>query len=169
MTDCLSADQRYETVEKFVHMWVWRFRARYGFPLDELRSEAFMGYVAAVETYDGRSKFITWVGEKVKGALLTYVRKEASRRRGEYADLDAVPHKPCASFDLDAVLARLTPDAKELVRLVFDTPVPVLMELAELGEETPANVRYALRCWLRDCGWAVQRITDTFTEVREAL
>lgn len=168
MTEALSPDQAFAGVEKFVHSLVWQFHRRTGLPADELRSEAFMGYVQAVESYDGRTKFITWVGEKVKFALRSYVREVATTRRSSDKGLDAAEAKPRPTFDLDDLLARLSDDGKELVRLVFDTPVPVLSELVELGDTT-ANFRYAVRTWLQDCGWAVQRVGAAFAEVRGAL
>lgn len=168
-TDVLSPDERYARVEKFVHKLVWGFRRKYGLDLDDLVSEAHYGYVQACETYDGRTEFITWVGEKVKRRLQTYVRKVFSERKRPEIDLETVP-QPATSrdFDLDGLLEKLTPDGREWVMLVLDAPVPVLMTVAELGE-TPANYRYAVRTWLKDCGWAVARVTEAFTEVKEAL
>ncbi len=166
MTDALSADTQFASVEKFVHKLVWAFRSRYGCEVDELLSEAFMGYMDAVESYDERTKFVSWVGEKVKFRLMSFVRTQMQRRKGE--KITDVPQPTHPVFDPDEILAKLSPDGQELLGLVIDTPVPILCDIARLGE-TPANYRYALRVWLRDCGWAKKRIIETFSEIREAL
>lgn len=169
MTDCLSADEKFAKVEKFVHSIVWGFRRKYGLDRDDLVSEAYYGYMTAVETYDGRTEFITWVGEKVKRRLQTFVRKVFSERTRADVDLETVPQpKTSREFDLDGLMAKLSPDGQEWVTLVLDAPLPVLMDVMELGE-TPANYRYAVRTWLKDCGWAMARVTAAFTEVKEAL
>ena len=169
MTDVLSPDDRFREVERFVYKLAWGFRRKYGIPFDEAKSEAFVGYMAAVESYDGSTKFITWVGEKVKRYLQTYVRNKACERKAVELDLTRIPDRePPALFDPDELRRQLQPDARELIDLVLDAPVPILATLAELGE-TPANYRYALRSWLTDCGWAAGRVAQAFSDVKEAL
>jgi hypothetical protein len=71
------------------------------------------------------------------------------------------------AFDLDRILFEVSPDAATVIRLALDHPD----ELAPgAGEEPKPNAhRSLLVSYLIDLGWAVERILESFSEIRDLL
>lgn len=146
------------------------FVAHYRIDPDDAWSEAMLGFVRAIRSFDAdRMAFTSWVGEKVKRALMSLLRRkvEEARRRGPLAEEPAAKETP--RFDAEYFLSTLTDDAKTLVLAVFRPPMDVRVTMAEMGRESAVNFRTALRIFLADCGWEPHRVDAAFREVRSKL
>lgn len=168
----LAAETSYHDVRKLVQKEVSCFvKARPGFPYDQAVSAAGLAYARAYRSYDpDRAAFTTWVAQKVRGGLLDQVEADArvwSRERGHARIPDDVPEPE--GWTVREFLEGLSDDAQQVVLLVFDQPIEVSVSLAQMGGESPVNVRSAVREFLGDLGWTAGRIASTFREIKEAL
>lgn len=163
-------DLTFEKAMKVTRSMVRSFVSHYRIDPDDAWSEALMGFVKAMNTFDAdRMQFTSWVGEKVKRALMSLLRRKVlEARRREPLSFDPVqPDRP--AFDAEYFLSTLSDDAKTLVLAVFRPPLDVRVTMAEMGQESTVNFRTALRMFLADTGWSAQRVDKTFNEVRSKL
>lgn len=140
---------------------------------DDADSALNLAFTVAYNTYDPTiAEFTTHVGYKVEKALLTAWRRQCARRRRETTvdEFPDVPDRNHAVFDRGEFLRGLSRDARRVVKLVLYPPEAVTETVEELDQgDTAANVRYAVREFLRDLGWSARRIKDAFLEVKGRL
>ncbi len=168
-----TIDQTYPKVERMVQQIVWRFRANHGGEFDELMAEASLHFVRAYEEYEeghGATP-LTWVRFKVTKGLLETARQMSKREallpRTEL-DWDCQPQP--SRFDIERFLADLSEDAQTTVRLIIEPPPDVIFNAHQsYGPNNPQSLRAAVEEFLADIGWGVERITESFSEIAEAL
>lgn len=99
---------------------------------------------------------------------LTDRRKAEIRHRKRFQwHHDVSRHAAKSSFDLQALLAEISEDAREVIALVLEPPIEITTSMAEKANVT--TKRNALKSLLRDMGWSITRIGEVFQEIREAL
>lgn len=163
--------ETYRDVEKLLWKMVHDFRRRNGGDLDELYSVACEAYCIAYQSYDPSkgASFSTWVCWQVLGWLRTAARKEryhsieksAGDNTYEWEDTMHV-------FDSDMIAESLSTDAAYVFRLATKPPTELASAAAAKGG-SGVNWRTTLRSYLKNLGWAKNRIVESFDEIAVAL
>jgi len=70
----------FPTVEKMLYNLAWKFSRTYGLPFDDMRSEAYAGFMKACNNYRPKKgmKFSSWCHLVVWGFLKSHIMKRAS-------------------------------------------------------------------------------------------
>lgn len=174
--------ETYEDVRKLIYKTVADFVRRYNgsripeLTYHELAAIANELYVDAYDSYRAeRGPFPQWVRFYIYKNLTERLRNNLRRQNqvsiGRLTDeMEAViTSRP--EFQLAPLLERLSWDGRIVVLLVFEVPISLRCALLEQEqeEETPKQIRQALRECLRDFGWTPQRIARSFREIKKAL
>lgn len=177
MSDALSryaADETFADVKAFVHKLVNDFVSVYKLDKEEVTSAAYFGYCQAYHTYDHRhqTEFTTWVGFKVKKRLLDLLRKTTLEKKGKVTSLDDnLIDVPERSYDFNFVewAETLSRAARTIASLAVYQPIDIKLLLAQMGEDSPSNWRYALREFCLERHWESEWISNAFQEIKERL
>lgn len=125
--------------------------------LQELRGEAWIETVDILRRFNGEGTVEGWLSWSLRRRLVKQLTESPGwlRRVSKQCTLGplqyTVPARSC--FDLYALLWQVSADARQVIQLA-------------LQESSPAVVMYRR---LREAGWAQERVTRAFTEIREAL
>jgi len=165
--------ETYADVEDTIEIAVRKFVRRYGGDYDEIRAEANWFFLEAYYDYeaDRGASFATWVQYRITMRLLDQYRtrlyklslaKDDPRRQRESVQ------RP-QSFYLWDFVDGLTEDGAFLVGLLFNMPAEIKLTLLQLEGDNPAYYYAAIKEYLMDLGWDVDRVLDAYVEVRERL
>ena len=168
--------EAYQEVYKLVRMQVRNFMKRYGKILGTWEEVEELANVYYIEAYDrftpGRAEFTTHVGYYVWIRLINEMRLKHER----YQRFPTEPYKledheqSERMFVVEDFLETLSEDGKTVAQLVLDSPLDIRLSLKRHGENvTPSRLRSAVVHFLKDIGWAMDRIREGFGEVGEAL
>ena len=157
----MTTTQAYLSVQDLIYSLCWRFLKQYGGEWEEVLSIAHESFMDAYNSFDAsRSRLTTWTQIKVWGGLMDAHRQEQSSRRWiprqQDADLDSLQSR--SHFDLPKLLNEISEDANTMIRLALNSPHP-----------RAGGIRTWLIRSLLDAGWAAERITESFQEIREIL
>jgi DNA-directed RNA polymerase specialized sigma24 family protein len=172
MADAWAIDpceETYLSVEKLIHHLVWKFCRRFQFDLDEAFSACNLAYMRAYESYDGSTKFSTWVAHKAwkyMQSALNRKRLQDRRKAITDIDLDLLMGKPVPDFSLEDYIEGMSDEARAVVNLVMRPPKSVKKILKQFGEETDINLRMAVKEVLKRNNWSDEKIKCVFREVR---
>jgi hypothetical protein len=148
------------------------FARTHGGETEELAAEARLHFVRACGRYDGRVPFDKYLGYFVRKNLLESARKIARRSarlpRAVVVLEDLPGREPPREFSVAGLAEELSQDAKIILALVFDHQTRGDAARRQ-GGLMPHNYRKAVQSRLRKLGWAWDRITESFREIREAL
>lgn len=165
-----ACTEAFEDVKLLIYDQVHKFRRQYGGSFEDLKSEAFEYYMLAFETWKKeKGPFIHWVKWVVSKTLLEMARRSAikkARLARVPLDLSFVPEPK--KFNSKEFLEGLSPDAQMVADLVYNPVMEIELNIAQKGN-TPRQWRNALHEFLEDLGWSFDRITESFSEIAEAL
>ena len=166
-----SVNSTYSDVENMLRKMAWKITKKYGGDWEEYFSAANEGFAEAYASYkpDKGTSFSTWVYWKVLGSMQRAIPSGKIERQTVKTglDVDFTIFADNKSFNLSMFLFELSEDAKIVVGVLLDNPFDLVQ--MKLSEETVSCMKSGLVCQLREAGWAVSRILDTFSELRSAL
>jgi hypothetical protein len=171
--DRLAAEETFQDTEGLIVSTINDFHVRYGGDRDEQRSKALELFCLTRRSYDREvAEFTTYLRFRIWKGLLEELRTTIGRDRRltrVYTDLDQVELP--SEFDLDEFCSRLTPAATAVVKLLFDPPLDMVVELGgrDWGGVPGTRIRSALTRYLKDLGLKSGMIRDIFTEIRGKL
>jgi len=177
----IPANETYKDLERWVNKLIHQAAFRWpNVNTAELRSAAYLGYCVAYQTYEpDRGAFSTWVGLKVKTAMLEYVRAQIAKAKKVEALFSQLvpdpfafdtPEQPKSKFRVNEWLHQLSPDAKKVAKLVlFDPPIDIKLLLKQFGEDRKDAYRRAIKTFLTEINWSRDRIKKAFQEIKESL
>lgn len=158
-----SADETYRDVEKLIYKMSWQAARQYGGDCDDYVSAANEAFMDAFASYDASqgTAFSTWLFWKIRGAITCEIRKPFT----EPCDMNSIAKED--QFDCDVFIRELKHDARIVVRMVIESPVDVfdLLHHKDIG----SVMRCGLYCKLKNIGWTVARISESFSEIRTAF
>ncbi len=163
--------ETYYDVVKMLRKLAWTATKKWGGDYEEYFSAANEGFMEAYHTYEvGRKTvFSTWVWWKVRGRIQAMVSPKKIDQHtvnsGEEIDLDA--HQCKNSFDLLLFVSHLSQDAKQVVGMIVDSPVE-LLDICHYVDG-PECMRSGLVNQLKETGWTIARIMESFIELKEAI
>lgn len=162
-----AIETTYEECVGLLQDTVWKFIAKYGLPThmyDELFSQANLAFVEAYKDHnENRSKFTTWLRNKVWWKLLMEWGKDSRHHLNTTREPRKMPHRKvqwCVDW-LDA----LNEDAKNLVCMFQQSPKD-LDKLYQYSLVAPAGKR--VFHYLQDKGWTRGQIQSAIRNMKES-
>ena len=139
-------------------------RKHSSFRKDEALSVVDMAFIESFQSYDPDkgASFSTWFHWIAQKRLLTLLEKEIETISIEVDVVD-----PCSSHFLDFV-DELSEDARIVVELVLETPKE-LLRLIQDKWHPRRKTRDNLRQYLVRLGWSIDRVRESFGEIRRVL
>jgi len=159
MLEQYAENQTYIDVERMLYYVCGRFKTRFGGELHEYLSVANDAFLRAYLKWDpAKSAFTTYAWHCTWNALRDVARQR--RRWGEkiVGNSELSDRAIDSRFNLAEFLRELSDDARIVVHVVLDTP----REFADMGKNS-------VRDYLGRIGWATERISESFSEMRESL
>jgi len=164
-TATLPQDETFNDTEKLLYRMCWWAVDHLNLRFDDALSEAGLAWAIAWDTYDRRrgASFSTWLWHQVKGRLLSLKKRQARRSELGLSLLsERLDRQPAREGRLDALLREMGDDARTVAHLVFQDCCP-----GDLRD--PAGYRGMVAAALREAGWTVGRVVESFDEIREVL
>lgn len=172
----MAAEETYKDVQNMLDNVVHKVIARFGGDYQEQRAEAnliFMEVFHSPNFDPEKAQFSSWVVTKVWYGLLERMRNNVLRsKRTIYVSegIENTPSRPSLTFDKEEFLSHLSDDGKVAASALLSPPLDVSIAIKQRGEnETPQRVRSAIKEFLKDLGWSMKRITESFSEIYKAL
>lgn len=163
----------FEDVQTVLEKVARRFVQDHGGHYEDILCDANWYYLKAYDDYvPERGEFRRWVQYRVRMGLLEDLRRAAYRHvtlPRKNVPLAALTAKEAAVFDPGPVLDRLGTDAAFLVKLVLEVPDDLQFALDMRTRATDYDFKLTIRSYLKESGWAVERIAAAFAEVRSVL
>ena len=165
--------ETYIDMKGFISGTAYRFWIIYGGDLDDLKSQANLIFINAVDDFDSSkgTKLSTWIVYKIQKRLLDYMRNGYLPTHTSIDELfDEIESKPNENFSVMELLDELEQDAHIVLQLFLDTPREVILNIFEDKnfrlDHTGGKVRNRLRNRLRQMGWTIKRIRKAFEEIK---
>lgn len=174
------ATRRYLQVEKMIYATAWKFKRKFGGDIDEIISEANLIYAQYAplfrRRYTKKGHLITFaqyihyfLWKRLEYPLLR--KKVRHNRIAKQHELSDEPLAPTTGdFDPHEWMKALSDEAKFVVNAVLEIPIDLRVCLVRRDSKSPAySFRCALREYLRDLGWSVKEVSQSFKEITGAL
>jgi hypothetical protein len=177
-TTCQSGiNETYEDVRLLVYRIVHKFAACYGFHFDDLITHAHLAYVKGYEAYTRsapppgkkKAKFSSFIYFWVTTDMITFVNKEKRHRHNELEEGMVEGFAPDARPFLEHLREELSEDATLVIHLVLDTPEEFSATCRWYRTKDSSGMRRSLSEYLKNIGWARERIDEAFNEIRQIL
>ena len=182
--------ETYEDVKALIWHTVLNFNRRHGGDVEEQMSIANLMFMEALERYEqDRSSFVTYLVWKIWWMLMKDLNKQIQRQAARPAimqrwvgkrgplteraadddgvfDINEITDRPDRTpFDAEMFIADASEDAQQVLQMALEFEV----ELKQEVRSKTRTLRSTLRDALRKLGWTMDRITESFGEIREAL
>jgi len=163
--------ETYEDMQKLICEAAWKFWRAYGGDIDDLIGQANLIFIKAVDSHDAsQSKLTTWICFCIKNGLLDYMREQY---RPAHIEINESMNSRHEQFSVIELLDEMERDAITILQLFLDTPQEILLDALSGGEKGLASVRQCMkrrmRNRLRQMGWTIERITESFNEIRNII
>lgn len=165
----------FQDVELLIYDTIHKFIREHGGNFQDFLSEAHEVFLVAYETHDDLlGSFTYWLTFKLKKHMMELTRRAIMRNNRLSrvdADLTMIARPEAVEpFDWRRFASDLSDDAATVVKLVFEEPIDVTLAILQREQgPTPKAIRSSIREYLRDLGWTVRRISESFSEVARAL
>lgn len=166
--------ETYEDIKSLIFDTVWRFIGKYGGNIDDLMAEANLIFIECVDEYDEtKAKFPTWLTNSINYGLLDYIKKEYKQTHIsiDREDTKIEPESP-SQFSMIELLDEMQQDGLIILKLFLETPTEVIQNVLDEGKRLnhiQGFMRTRLRNRLRQMGWTLQRITESFEEIKTVI
>ena len=166
----------YPKYQKCIHKLVWKCVKRSRFSFDELLSEANLGFIKAVDTYDeSKACFHTHLYTTVNGALQNYCN-QIDRFNAFYPHINLTivskTPNPEQEYSFKNLIESLSKEAREVVETVFNTPSEMIELIKTMSSNRQGHVhlrRSNLKQYFRNKGWSHKLINLVFLEIKSIL
>ena len=160
---------KYEDYQKLIYNLANRYFSITGIERDELISIGNLEFVLCLETHNPeKAKFSTYLTWKIKGRFLEERRKYNCRNNPMVRDHElSIKGLQEESLFFNDILKELSSDAKEIVKIVFNTPTE-LIEMLPTKQPRGVN-KHQIQKHLRRNGWNFSQIWNAFGEITKAL
>lgn len=164
-----TIDSKYVEVERMIGMLVDMFRRQYGGDRDEILSDANLAFVRAYHLYDANiAKFSTYLWHKV---WLSLKRERAFRIKKGSKTVNVENFAKTTTiqkaFNFSDFMKHLTKDACIVTQMALETPND-LKQIVLFKNNSP-NWRETIRKHLLSIGWTIERVRESFAEIKAIL
>lgn len=166
----MNTTESYQQTEKLIHHTCHCFQRQWGGNYEDLLSEANQGFIEAMKGFDPsrgklskRVRFVVW--KRLKHASAREFKRNALNKaiRDEKTLREVQQPK---TFNLEKLMKEVSPDAAKLIKLVVDPPADIKLKKQKVKGQSKW---YYIHSFLREIGWSISRITESFNEIQEAL
>ena len=167
----LAETETYHDVARLIDKLAWDAVRRHGGCWEDYVSAGNEAFVDAYRSYDERrgTAFSTWVWWKIRGAVSSEIKQTKVQQHtvasGEDVDLDVLPGR--SNFDLSRFASELSEDARTVVKLALESSDRIEDVLHH--RDAGPTIKHGLRRKLSAMRWTLERILESFDEIREAL
>lgn len=167
----IDADAVFPSVEKMLYQQAWHYHTNHGIPFNECKSQAYWGFMRAVVLWnrrgytEKRAKFSSWCYFCVSCNMRNLLMEKSSNR--EYpTDIneELVGAAPPVSSPCLEIVEGLSKDAKEIVRLLLETPSEVLHEVG-----TPKQLLRSVKAHLVSKGHSKRKLNKACVELETSF
>jgi len=169
-----AAEANYDLYKGLLDTTVRGFVNKYGGNYEDLRQDAETIFVQS-HTY-GPGEGMTMQGHIRSCVWMRLIDQHRTtiRRGKRHVDFDAAISCSVEDTSEDRVrglMADLTEDAKTLLRLFTDTPTELreIVNDGRVSKNKCAAVRLAFQKYLRDKGWDIRRVFESFESLKEVV
>jgi len=160
---------RYEDYQKLICKLAHKYSLLTGIEFDELLSAGNEKFVTCQKTYDSnKAKFSTYLTWELRGLFREMQRKQNYQQSNikHEVELSSKPMQEELVF-FKSILKELSSDAKEVVKIVFNTPTEMLKMMPA---KQPRGInKHQIQKHLKRKGWTISRIWKSFEEITKAL
>lgn len=165
--------EAYAEMGNLIHDTAWRFKERYGGDIEELKSDANLLFVQAINSYDEtRALMSTWVRFKIwKGLLNIQIRGHKKQAFTFVGDVEFTNqhYTPKSSFAyITELYEQVGADTRFLIQITLCPPEGITQEDLEKGFGKRVS-RKVIKQNLRSIGWSWKRIKETFRELQSII
>ncbi len=166
-----AMEETYRDVSGLINKLAWGAVRKHGGCWDDYVSAGNEAFVLAYDTFDPDkgTVFSTWLWWKIRHAIsraaVRTVLEQHTVNTGLDIDLDALPRRE--RFDLRRFTCELSTDAQQVIGMAFEAAEDISEAMHH--EDAGSVVRGGLQHRLRNLGWTVARILESFSEIRRAL
>lgn len=174
-----AVEDAYELYEPLVKQVASSFAFHHGRDIEEVEGEANVLFLEALYTYiPEKGPLGTRLRSCIYNGLIDWARRESkvrnvNRLNQVHADDNVLylQSSPTVEyFDKDGLRDSLGEDAQTVLALVLESPDELTDAIRLERRPGMASTRKCLRRFLRErLGWCAARISETFSEIREAL
>lgn len=168
--------ETYKDMRGLVSETAFRFWEAHGGDLDDLKAQANLIFIEAVDSHDPqRAKLTTWVVCSIRQGLLYYMRSTWYRPthnsigNGHDDDFEFAS-KSDENFSVMELLDEMEQDARIVLCLFLNTPKEVILSIFDDKnfrlDHAGGCIRNRLRNRLRQMGWTIRRIREAFEEIK---
>ena len=154
----------YKDYEKLIYKLAHRFHHTTGIEFDELIGWGNLKFMECQKTYDpAMASFGTYLHWQLQGLFLDIARKQNKWiiQDNYEPKTNITPEKYLFFKEL---LSELSSDAKEVCKIIFETPMDLINMIIDLDQPRGEN-KHQIQKYLRKQGWTYNRIWDTFREI----
>lgn len=170
----------YEDMQPLVNQIARRFARAHGTDLDETIGNANLIFLDALRDFDRTRSTLEQRLQVFIYSRLLDIQRPVYRWRNKMGSLyslsfDDTTPEPVGTvgvhvFDRAGLFDTVTDDARTVLGLLLDTPAELLSTIRAGAETGPHAIRRNLRSYLTNSlGWAVERVRETFGEIRSVL
>lgn len=166
--------ETYEDMRILIFDIVREFQRRYDGDIDDLMAQANLLYIYAYDKYDEtKAKLSTWLTCRINYGLLTYIKAEYKQTHlsinNEHTKIESeTPNQ----FSIMELLDEMEQDALTILQLFLETPKDIIQNIIDEGKQMnhiQGYMRKRIRNRMRQMGWTIRRITESFEEIKNAL
>lgn len=163
----------YENYSNLIHHLAHRYHHITGIETDELVSAANEEFMRCQPDYDPafNTKFSSYLYIRIQGLFKNMERKKNNEAKRLYGfglpeTTDAVtPERRCLFKE---IVQGLSSDAREVVKIVFETPLDLINMIGSLDQPRGVTKRQIEKYMKRE-GWTFYRIRKIFGEIEKSL
>jgi len=169
--------ETYTDMRGLVSEMAWRFWKAHGGDLDDLKAQANLIFIHAVDNYDSsRAALTNWIAYRIKKDLHRYLHNgyvPEHRSIGIEHDDEVnfeFESKSKENFSVMELLDEMEQDTRIVLCLFLNTPKEVILSIFDDKkcrlDHTGGKMRNRLRNRLRQMGWTIRRIKEAFEEIK---
>lgn len=166
--------ETYEDVKNLIYKTAWKFQASHGGDIKEYIAEANKEFVRAYDAFDSSKEieFTTLLTTFIKNGLRNFLYQEWRQSHPSLKRI--VKHKPPQqfaeeTFSIMELLDEIEEDAQIILQLFLDTPKEVFVNIVNENQNMRIQIKKRLRNRLRQMGWTIRHITESFDEIAQAI
>ena len=167
-----ASNIEYSKYEKCIQKLVWRYVKQSRFDYDELLSEANLGFLHAVETFDkNKSGMHTHCFITVNGRLQKYCAKP-ERIESDLDELASPTLNPEQNAIFSDLIENLSKEAREVVETILETPKEMIELVKEMSASRQGHMhvyRSNVTRYFKDLGWKRKKILKAYSEIRSTF
>ena len=164
----MNTNSTFKKYQNFLRKLAWSYNKTTGLPYEDLFSEATIGYMNAINSYDKKKKvpIINWIGVCVNSRLNNFLRYHRNDVPTTFINEEMEESIPApddieASETISHIMECLGEDAREICSMIFND--------TKYGDMNGRKARGAIRRKLRKSGWTHAKIWNAFNELKAVL